>query len=216
LWAGATALGWLLAHPLLQRYVLEAAWLAAIIGVPAVASVSFIRALMRRRRKVDPCWRRVAIDTGRMLIVVFSLLVCQAGSIACVLQWPVLKRYVPSGASWALAGGAGSLVAVGVSRLIAGGEPLYHGLEGAAIGLLQWLVVRRVVGSALWWVPISAIGWLIGGLAIAPAWNFWGAIGMEATERAALLAYHTVPSAIGGLTCGIVTGTALWMLLKNR
>jgi hypothetical protein len=216
LWAGATAIGWLAAHPLLQRYVLEAAWLAAIIGVPAAAAVSFIRALMRRRRKADPRWRSIATDTGHVAVVVFSLVLSQAGSIAGMLQWPVLKRYVPGGAWWALAGGAGSLVAVNVSRLIGGGEPLHHGVEGAAIGLLQWLVVRREVGSALWWVPISAIAWLIGGLSVVPVWNFWGAIGRGATGHAALLMYHTVPSAIGGLICGMITGTGLWILLKNH
>jgi hypothetical protein len=213
LWSGATALGWFLAHPLLQRYVLEAAWLIGIIGVPAVAALSFIRALVKRRRKADPSWRAIASDTGRMLVVVFSLILCQAGSIAGVLQWPVLKRYISSGAWWALAGSAGSLVAVNAGRVIGAGEPLHYGVEGAAIGLLQWLVLRREVVSALWWVPISAIGWLIGGLAIAPAWNFWGAI---ATEHTALLVYHTVPRAVGGLICGIATGAALWMLLRNR
>jgi hypothetical protein len=187
-WSSATALGWLLAHPLLQRYVLEAAWLLTIIGVPAMAAVS-----------------------------VFSLILCQAGSIAGVLQWPVLKRYVSSGAWWAVAGSGGSLVAANVGRLIGdAGEPFNYGVEGAAIGLLQWLVLRREVGSTVWWVPISAIGWLVGGLTIAPVWNFSGAIGRGATGHTALLVYHTVPRAIGGLICGIVTGAALWMLLKNR
>jgi hypothetical protein len=216
-WSSATALGWLLAHPLLQRYVLEAAWLLTIIGVPAMAAVSLIGALMRRWRKADPRWRAIASDTGRVLVVVFSLILCQAGSIAGVLQWPVLKRYVSSGAWWAVAGSGGSLVAANVGRLIGdAGEPFNYGVEGAAIGLLQWLVLRREVGSTVWWVPISAIGWLVGGLTIAPVWNFSGAIGRGATGHTALLVYHTVPRAIGGLICGIVTGAALWMLLKNR
>ena len=216
-WGSATTLGWLLAHPLLQRYVLEAAWLAGIMGIPAVAAVSLIRALVRQRRNADPRWRAIATDTGRMLLVVFSLVLCQAGSIAGVLQWSVLRRYISSGAWWALAGSAGSLVAVNVGRPFGGaGEPFYYGAEGAALGLLQWLVLRREVVSAVWWVPISAIGWLIGGLAIVPVWNFWGAIGRGATEHTALLVYHTVPLAIGGLICGTVTGAGLWMLLKNR
>jgi hypothetical protein len=151
------------------------------------------------------------------LIVVFCLVLCQAGSIAAVLQWPVLKSYVSRGVWWAVAGSVGTLVTVNVGRLFGGaGEPLHYGLEGAAIGLLQWLVLRREVPSAGWWAPISLIGWLIGGLVIGPAWNFWGPIGKGATEHAALLVHHTLPRGFGGLICGIVTGAPLWMLLKNR
>jgi hypothetical protein len=216
LWAGATALGWLLAHPLLQRYVLEAAWLVAVIGIPVVAVVTFILTLFGRRRRTHAGWSVIAINIGWTLIVVFSLILCRAGSIAGVLQWLVLRRHISRGAGWMIASAAGAFAAINVSRVFAASETFYVALEGAVLGILQWLVLRGQVKSPVWWIPASTIGWVMGGLAIGPAWTVWDPATYRVSEHAALLAYHTVPSGFGGLVCGGVTGASLWALLKNR
>ena len=202
LWTGATALGWLLAHPLLQLYVLEAAWLVAIVGIPVIAAVTFAQALIRRRRRIDAGWRAIAINVGWTLVVLFSLILCRAGSIAGALQWLVLRRHISRGAGWMLDSTAG--------------ETFYLAFEGVVLGMLQWLVLRGQVKSPAWWIPASTIGWVVGGLAIGPAWTVWDAASHRVSEHAALVVYHTVPSAFGGLICGSVTGASLLILLKRR
>lgn len=109
-----------------------------------------------------------------------------AGGIAVgVLQWLLLRRYVTGPWPWLLASvGAvamGALITVGVGRfgavqgLVAG-----VGLYGTVAGVLHWLVLRRLVARAGWWVLASTVGWVVavpvGDVTGPPGWAIYGAV----------------------------------------
>ena len=97
-----------------------------------------------------------------------------------ILQWLVLRRWISRAGWWVLAttlGGAvgltATMVLVDQGIIICMCIPLVDGglVEGAIIGILQWLVLRGQVSQSGWWLLASIVGWVIGnpvGYLIAP------------------------------------------------
>ncbi len=77
---------------------------------------------------------------------------------------------------------------------------------GMAVGILQWLVLRRRVSGAGWWIFASAIG----GFAIFQAGLFFG-FSTEYESSAALLGWAGVV-ALGG----VAAGTLQWLVLRGQ
>jgi hypothetical protein len=87
-----------------------------------------------------------------------------------IAQWFVLRRLGPQAAWWILASALGWLGgwALIVSGLVV--SPGTTGLNsvisgavlGVAIGVGQWLTLRRLVHEAGWWVFASTAGWTVG------------------------------------------------------
>jgi hypothetical protein len=128
-----------------------------------------------------------------------------------ILQWLVLRRRV-SGAGWwvlaSAAAGYGILAGfIGYSESLSFGTLLsltgVVALGGAAVGTLQWLVLRGKVSRAGWWVLASTVGW---GLSVTMA----RAIPWSNDETDVLLAL-----AVTGAVLGAVTGGALVWLLRQ-
>jgi hypothetical protein len=73
---------------------------------------------------------------------------------------------------------------------------------GASIGVAQWLVLRREVTNAGWWILVSAVAWLVGweliaaGLFLAPGTDL-------------------ISSLIVGALMGLVLGVGQWLLLRR-
>ena len=146
-------------------------------------------------------------SSGMLVVVHVSV----GGTAAAALQWLALRRYVARTGLWVgtgVAGGAatgaiGVAVGVGAGVTTAVFESFTAGLAegvragiaagtdaagvaaavvfGAAVGVLQWLVLRQQAGGAGWWVPASAAGWVVGGLSAgitdSPAgWTVLGAV----------------------------------------
>ena len=65
------------------------------------------------------------------------------------------------------------------------------------LGVLQWLVLRRQVARAGWWVLASTVGWIVGGLVSG------------ITDTAA-------GWAVLGAVYGAITGAVLVWLLRHR
>lgn len=214
-WSISTSLGWTLVHPLLQRYVLEAGWIFLTAVVPLVALSSLGAVLVRWRRRREPRWRTVVDNTLWALVILLAMLIGQAGSLAGVFQWLVLRPYVPRGIHWVLASAAGALLALQISNVLIASTLVYLALEGALLGTMQWLVLRRQIYGAGWWISASTLGWLIGALVIFPGWTLGDGVGNKLSEHMALIVFHIIPPALGGLMCGLVTGVALLMLLKR-
>ncbi len=34
--------------------------------------------------------------------------------------------------------------------------------SGFVVGIFQWIVLRRYINSAFWWIPLSGFGWILG------------------------------------------------------
>lgn len=96
------------------------------------------------------------------------------GLVSGLLQYLMLRRYLPRMGWWVVATAlAWPLAAVGLyfmSLFHLDTNDYWFGLLvtlviGGAIGLMQWLVLRQHVPHSGWWVPATVVGWLAVGLA---------------------------------------------------
>jgi hypothetical protein len=153
--------------------------------------------------------------------------------LGAILQWMLLDRVVPGAERWVIATPVAALavafpnlilqlmvgeniansnLSVGMKWVI--GIPLFAligGMTGAVVGIGQWLVLRRSLSRAGWWIGISALGW---GLATGALTAF---LELKTDKRVTdPLANWLVPLAIG-VVCGGVTGRGvLWLLGQAR
>ena len=120
------------------------------------------------------------------------------GILIGVLQWLVLRRYLAGAGRWVPAS-LGAAAVVGVVSFGVGMVDVDVGWVGGVsafgtvVGVLQWLVLRRQVPLALWWVLASTVGWVVG----MPLGDINGPPGL-------------------GAAYGAITGTALVWLLRQR
>jgi hypothetical protein len=115
-----------------------------------------------------------------------------AGVAVGFLQWFVLQGRIPLPWRWFLATAAGwvlgyFLVLLGVPVEL---EPLNGIVLGLTTGVAQWLLLRKELSWAGWWVAFSVMGWTTG-LALLP--------GILLT----------------GIMAGALTGIALEVLLRT-
>jgi hypothetical protein len=131
------------------------------------------------------------------------------------LHWLILRRWFPQAGWWVLASGAGSLLGflvmgwgLGVADTQDGmtfarfAVPASMAVAGAAVGTLQWVVLRRWVPRAGWWVLASSISWAAAEYAYLRLTRagdvrlLWGAV-------------------VSGTLSGTITGLALVGLMRN-
>jgi hypothetical protein len=93
-----------------------------------------------------------------------GLLAAAIGVALGILQWLVLRSLFERAGWWILASGAGwAMGFVAVTYLLPEEVVVLQGvLLGAGIGVAQWIVLRRWVPGAYWWIPMSALGWAVG------------------------------------------------------
>lgn len=150
------------------------------------------------------------------------------GAIFGATQWLALRRYLASPVWWTLASILGGVIALVTSALGEAGGELTR-VEGAwaigrlvgltmgaiaagvIVGIIQWLVLRKVVPHAGWWVLISPVGWgvsVLGATAEIPGEVVAGLIGVLAT------------GCLGVVVCGAISGAMtgailLWLLRQS-
>ena len=154
------------------------------------------------------------------------------GIAAGLLQWLVLRRQIARASRWVLASTvAGAVIGVvgvalgatlGFSTRWVGGGPettgetssgewalfVLLGLYGTVLGVLQWLVLRRQVARAGWWVLASTVGW--------PVSIGVGAIGLQAVVAVTHVKLPAVAAALLPAMYGAITGRVLVWLLRER
>jgi hypothetical protein len=146
----------------------------------------------------------------RDIIVAGYAAVAVGGILTGVLQWLVLRPYVARAGGWALASMAAvvmvGLVVFGVGVIdVDAGWVIGVALFGTIVGGLQWMVLRRQLSRAGWWVLASTAGWFAGMAA--------GAVATVGPP----LGQHPVPGwAALGAVFGVVTGTVLVWLVRQR
>jgi len=125
----------------------------------------------------------------------------------------VLRRYIPHAIWWTVAGILGVVVVQSFAKAFIAGMYTYIAVAGLALGVLQWLVLRRSVSSSLWWIGISTVGWLAGAYA---EMLVWGSIRDFGSGELGLVLGHVGTRGGGGLVFGLVTGSGLAWLLRHR
>ncbi len=96
-----------------------------------------------------------------------ALALVTAGVLAGAGQSVVLVHRIPKAWRWLLATAFGWLAGVLVV-VFAAGTGLFAGLViGAATGTAQWLLLRKEVHWAGWWIAVSALAWATS-LSLAP------------------------------------------------
>ena len=148
------------------------------------------------------------------------------GVVVGIPQWLVLRQQVPGVGPWVLATVVGfavggtlafvTLVAAGyydlddlVGRAVSPFllSALFFAPIGPVVGIAQWIVLRRRIKAAGWWVLANIVAWVLFGA-------------LEGLPAVTKMSYYdvriSVISAIGGLLAGAVTGVTLVWLLRQR
>ncbi len=151
------------------------------------------------------------------------------GSVLGFAQWLAMRRYVRGVQrhEWVRATALGAAVAwtLGMTpgsfwdqldRLPAAVLVVGAVLLGTALllslGTAQWLVLRRYVAGAGWWVPTNALAWALG-----MTWVFAGMAPVGEDDPAALIAaVAAVSGLMMGATVAAATGAALVWLLRRQ
>jgi hypothetical protein len=100
------------------------------------------------------------IDLGGMVYpAVFGIVF---GAPVGIAQWLVLRWDVTRAGWWVLASIVGLAVGMGVAEVVDSatdlGGAVVGAVVGASVGIAQWLVLRRQVARAGWWVLASSVG----------------------------------------------------------
>lgn len=102
-----------------------------------------------------------------------------------ILHWLILRRYLPGSFQWVpmnMAAAALGALLVWLMGLLDPdlGFVVGVGLYGTVAGGLQWLVLRRHIARAGWWILASTIGWLVaipvGDISGPPGWAIYAAV----------------------------------------
>ena len=125
---------------------------------PMTCTQSFSDSLIDRLTNF-PC---IQPSLGLVLIVIIL------GLAGGFMQWLVLRRRIAGTGWWVPASTLGFpialVMAVGAMRLGGIPSPILMGvLFGVLSGILPWLVLRRQLARAGWWVPAHLLGSLVGG-----------------------------------------------------
>ena len=140
-----------------------------------------------------------------------ALLVVILGLAGGFMQWLVLRRHIFATGLWVPASGLGFpislIVADGVGRRLDIATPILIGVSfGVLSGILPWIVLRRKITGAGWWVLAHLLGSLVGGALGIIAFHAMGLIGFYQFTWAAA-------GAMFGAGLGAITGfTLVWLL----
>jgi hypothetical protein len=144
------------------------------------------------------------------------------GAVGGFMQWLVLRRQIAAAGWWMLASTLGFAIApiaaiagvMAMSQVMSlDGNPmaapiLLGVLFGVLSAIMPWLVLRRQLARAGWWVPAHLLGSLVG-----------GAMGIVAFHVMALIGFYQFPwaaaGAMFGAGLGAITGITLVWLLRQ-
>ncbi|HDQ73581.1 MAG TPA: hypothetical protein ENN19_16010 [Chloroflexi bacterium] len=99
---------------------------------------------------------------GALLIPPIGL--AASGIFISVLQWVTLQHQIGKSGRWILAGAGGWMTGWAIAMLVVPWDSrLLAGLVlGTTVGVAQWLVLRREVQWAGWWIIVSPLAWATG------------------------------------------------------
>ena len=133
------------------------------------------------------------------------------GAFVGVAQGLVVRRRIAPMGWWVLASILGFGVGLAAGEAVGPGVPLIVGraligtIIGLAVGVAQWLVLRRQVARAEWWILASVVGWILAWIVIRSA---------EASENQPIVLVYLLGGS-GAAVAGIITGAALIWLSRS-
>lgn len=110
-------------------------------------------------------------------ILYSGISIVSAGAAIAALQWAVLHGRVPNAWRWGVfsaAGWIGGYILFAILLFARFDIPLGPFL-GLSVGIPQWLILKKEVRWAGWWVVMSVIGWTTG-LHLLPGFLTSGAL----------------------------------------
>lgn len=152
---------------------------------------------------------------GDLWIAGFALFGALFGVAGGIMQWLVLRQYVAQTGGWVLATAVGYTLAATTTALIftysdiaVAGMVAFGTVAGILGGLLQWLVLRRKVAHAGWWVLANTLG-LVVGMGIA------GPLAISLGQAGRVIEPTIVFGTLFGVGVGAIPGTALVWLFRH-
>ena len=109
--------------------------------------------------------------TDPYFMILFPLILAMVGTIVGLGQAWVLRRAGHGVPGWTVVTAIGTALGLAVAVTMPEGSDLagrvgLGAVHGAAIGVilgtLQWLVLRRRLSGARWWVLVSVVAWSLG------------------------------------------------------
>jgi hypothetical protein len=147
----------------------------------------------------------------------FALFGAIFGATGGAMQWLVLRRYVAYTGGWALATAVGYTLAGITTTLIfslpssavaVAGLVAFATVAGVAGGILQWLILRRKLARAGWWVLASILGLMVG-------MGIGGPVAMTLGQAGRVIEPTIVFGILFGVGVGAIPGAALVWLLRQ-
>jgi len=133
---------------------------------------------------------------GWLLLPAVALAI--AGVMAGAVQSVALAHRIPKAWRWFLATAVGWLGGVVVVLFIAGSGSFAGLVIGAITGTAQWLLLRKEVHWAGWWIVVSALAWATS-LSLAP--------NPESVLLPRVVLSGVMPSMITGITLELLLRT---------
>jgi hypothetical protein len=133
------------------------------------------------------------------------------GATGGYFQWFVLRERIAGAGLWPLASALGFALAMaidtGENYAMAG--LLLGSVFGVVSGILQWLILRRKVARAGWWLLANLLGSMVGAIAILIA----APIGEAGNWSLAIMTFGLVFGAGNGAMTG---GALVWLLSQSH
>lgn len=130
-----------------------------------------------------------------------------AGVVIGTAQLIVLRRHVGMTAGWLFSTATGLALGNAVSVLLTGGGTqtvdllIVGATAGAAVGIVQWALLREYLQRAILWPPVVTLAWPLG-------WLVTANIGTN------LRMGYAVFESIGGLVFAALTGAILMSMAR--
>jgi len=134
------------------------------------------------------------------------------GAIGGFAQWLVLRDHIPGAGWWVVASALGFAAFMGTPATVATENPAMAGIMGAIAlgfvgGIPQWIILRRHVERAGWWLVATLFGALVGEI------GFPISFAIDATGNLSVI----VVGVLFGVGLGAIPGAMLvWLLRQSQ
>jgi uncharacterized integral membrane protein len=148
------------------------------------------------------------------------------GTMVGTAQWMVLRKRIHRSGWWVLASAVGWAVGQAVSRVVAlfvvdtagldvGWAVVGGAMVGAVLGTAQWMVLRKRVHRAGWWVLASAVAVRVAYVGMNGARAVARAMGGVVPDSVLGAVLGVMPDTMGWVVGGTITGYVLIALLRH-